>query len=143
MRPSGGIAQHRCGRRHCRLDRQSELWQIDPLQRPDWWQCPGGQLARCHCRSGRWSLDGREVELIDLPGTYALDSSPSASQDEIIARDFAATGGADVIINVLDATAIERGLYLTFQLLEMRVPLVVAVNRMDLARREGIRIDLD
>lgn len=101
---------------------------------------PGVTVDR---RAGRWTLGGREAELIDLPGTYALDSSPSASQDEIIARDFAASGGADVIVNVLDATAIERGLYLTFQLLEMRVPLVVAVNRMDLARREGIRIDLD
>lgn len=101
---------------------------------------PGVTVER---RSGRWPLAGRDVELIDLPGTYALDSSPSASQDEIIARDFAASGGADVIVNVLDATAIERGLYLTFQLLEMRVPLVVAVNRMDLARREGIRVDLD
>lgn len=101
---------------------------------------PGVTVER---RSGRWALDDRPIELIDLPGTYALDATPSASFDETIAREFAATGGADVIVNVLDATAIERGLYLTFQLLEMRVPLVIAVNRMDLARREGIRVDLD
>jgi ferrous iron transport protein B len=101
---------------------------------------PGVTVER---RSGRWAPGDRRIELIDLPGTYALDATPSASLDEIIARDFVASGGADVIVNVLDATAIERGLYLTFQLLEMRVPLVVAVNRMDLARREGIRIDLD
>jgi len=86
-----------------------------------------------HCR-----IDGREVTVIDLPGIYSLDAS---SLDEQVTRDYLLTHDADLVVNVVDATNLERNLYFTVQLLEMGVPLVVALNMMDVARKRGIHID--
>ena len=86
-----------------------------------------------HCR-----IDGREVTVIDLPGIYSLDAS---SLDEQVTRDYLLTHDADLVVNVVDATNLERNLYFTVQLLEMGVPLVVALNMMDVARKRGIQID--
>ncbi|WPL16352.1 Ferrous iron transport protein B [Thiorhodovibrio winogradskyi] len=96
---------------------------------------PGVTVER---KEGRCELDGRAVRVIDLPGIYSLDAS---SLDERVARDYLLAREADVIINVVDATNLERNLYLSVQLLEMGVPIVVALNMMDLARRRGIDID--
>lgn len=86
--------------------------------------------------------DGVIVNVIDLPGVYTLGALPGLeSLDERIAQDAILDGGAEVIVNVVDATNLERNLYLTTQLLEMQVPMVVAINMMDLAKKQGINID--
>lgn len=82
---------------------------------------------------------GRNIILVDLPGTYSL--SPY-SEEEIIARDFLVHDRPDVIVNVVDATNLERNLYLTVQLLELGVPVIVALNIYDEAEKKGYRIDI-
>ncbi len=84
-----------------------------------------------------------QVQVVDLPGTYSLDAASSASLDEAVAREYALSGEADVIVNIVDASNLERNLYLTTQLMEMRVPLVLAVNMLDLAEDVGISVDLE
>jgi len=82
---------------------------------------------------------GRRVRLVDLPGTYSL--SPY-SQEEIVARDYLVRERPDVIVNVVDATNLERNLYLTVQLLELGIPVVMALNIHDEAEAKGFRIDV-
>ncbi len=96
---------------------------------------PGVTVER---KEGTLELDGRPVRVIDLPGIYSLDAG---SLDEVVTRDYLLSRDANLIVNVLDAGNLERNLYLTVQLLEMGVPIVVALNMMDVARRRGIRID--
>ncbi|MEG2420534.1 MAG: FeoB small GTPase domain-containing protein, partial [Oscillospiraceae bacterium] len=91
-------------------------------------------------KEGRAHVDGRAVTVVDLPGIYSL--SPY-SQEEIVARDFIVGEKPDAIINIVDATNIERNLYLTIQLLELERPMVVALNFMDEANRHGDKIDVD
>lgn len=91
-------------------------------------------------KEGRAVHRGREVRVVDLPGTYGLGAY---SEDERIARDYVLSREADVIIDVVDATNLERNLYLTVQLLEMGAPVVVALNMVDEARQRGIRVDAD
>ena len=81
-----------------------------------------------------------EIEVIDTPGIYSLSA---ASVDEEVARDYVLSGKADLIVNIVDASNLERNLYLTSQLLEMRVPLLIALNMMDIARDRQIEIDVD
>jgi ferrous iron transport protein B len=82
---------------------------------------------------------GRAIRLVDLPGTYSL--SPW-SQEELVARDYLARERPDVIVNVVDATNLERNLYLTVQLLELGLPVVMALNIHDEALAKGYRIDV-
>lgn len=82
---------------------------------------------------------GRLIKLVDLPGTYSL--SPY-SQEEIIARDYLVSEKPDLIINVVDSTNLERNLYLTVQLLELGIPLIMALNIYDEAEAKGYRFDL-
>lgn len=84
--------------------------------------------------------EGRKIKLVDLPGTYSL--SPY-TQEEIIARDYLIHDKPDVIINVVDATNLERNLYLTVQLLELGIPVVIALNIYDEAEKKGYRIDTE
>ncbi|MCD8542369.1 MAG: 50S ribosome-binding GTPase [Gammaproteobacteria bacterium] len=85
-----------------------------------------------------------DVNVVDLPGIYSLMvASPELSLDERIAADYIASSEADIILNVLDASNLERNLYLTVQLLEMGVPVVVALNMMDVVRKRGQHIDID
>lgn len=101
---------------------------------------PGVTVER---KVGRYRHDGMEFELVDLPGTYSLEVSDEAlSVDEQIARDYVARREADLIINIVDASNLERNLYLTSQLLEMKVPMIVALNMMDVAEDAGIAIDV-
>ncbi len=81
---------------------------------------------------------GRVLRVIDLPGIYSLSTF---SMEEIIAREYIATGRPDVIVNVVDASSLERNLYFTLQLLEMEVPIIIALNLVDYASKKGIRID--
>lgn len=96
---------------------------------------PGVTVER---KEGRFELDDREIIAIDLPGIYSLDAG---SLDEKVTRDYLLSGEADLIVNVVDAGNLERHLYFTVQLLEMGVPLVLAINMMDVARKRGIEID--
>ena len=79
------------------------------------------------------------VHLVDLPGTYSLTSY---TMEEQVSRDFILSDEVDVIINVVDASALERNLYLTLQLLELGKPVVVALNMMDIVQKRGMEIDL-
>lgn len=102
---------------------------------------PGVTVER---KVGHYSHENIEFELVDLPGTYSLDvSEENVSIDERVARDYVAGREADLIINIVDASNLERNLYLTTQLLEMKVPVLVALNMMDMASGRGIEIDAD
>ena len=91
-------------------------------------------------KEGRASVDGKSVTVVDLPGIYSL--SPY-SMEEIVARDFIVGEHPDAIIDIVDATNIERNLYLTAQLLELERPMVVALNFMDEVEKHGDRIDVE
>ena len=79
------------------------------------------------------------LPILDLPGTYSLTSY---TMEEIVSRDFILSDEVDVIINVVDASALERSLYLTLQLLELGKPVVMALNMMDIVEKRGMEIDL-
>lgn len=90
-------------------------------------------------RSGFLELEGETFEIVDLPGTYSLSAQ---SEDERIASRFLAGGEPSLIINVLDASNLERNLYLTTQLLELGCPILFALNMMDDAERQGVTLDV-
>ncbi|MCY6957109.1 ferrous iron transport protein B [Clostridium brassicae] len=89
---------------------------------------------------GKLKYKDNEEEIVDLPGTYSLGAY---SEDEVVARNFIIKDNPDVVINVVDATNIERNLYLTTQLLEMNANVVVALNMVDEAKNRKIEIDID
>ncbi|MDR0233466.1 MAG: Fe(2+) transporter permease subunit FeoB [Zoogloeaceae bacterium] len=93
-------------------------------------------------KSGLFSHKGRDIEVIDLPGAYTLDTLSDIALDERLTRDFVLSGKAGLIINIADASNLERNLYLTCQLLEMRVPMILALNMRDVAESKGIQIDI-
>ncbi len=98
---------------------------------------PGVTVDR---KEGTYKKLSEPITIIDLPGIYSL--SPY-SPEEVIARNHIIDEHPDLIINIVDATNIERNLYLTTQLLEMDCPVVVALNMIDVVNREGVRIDID
>ena len=85
-------------------------------------------------REGRMKLDGESISVMDLPGIYSL--SPY-SNEEIISRDYIIREHPDAVINIVDASNLERNLYLTTQLIELNVPVVVALNMMDVVKNKG------
>jgi len=89
-------------------------------------------------RTGKYSHNGNTVTLVDLPGTYSLTSY---SQEERIARDFLLHEKPACVLDIVDASNLERNLYLTFQLQEIGIPLVIALNMMDVAQARGHVID--
>ena len=89
-------------------------------------------------KSGFYSDEAGRITIVDLPGTYSLTSF---SLEERVARDFLLTEKPSAIVNVVDATSLRRGLYLTFELLEIGFPLVMALNMMDIAASQGLNID--
>ena len=98
---------------------------------------PGVTVDR---KEGRFRIDGDDVRVIDLPGIYSLDAS---SLDEKITRDYLLSREANLIVNVIDASNLERNLYFSVQLREMGIPMVVALNMMDVARKRGIEVDTE
>jgi len=98
---------------------------------------PGKTVERAE---GILKFEGRTVRIIDLPGIYSLSAY---SQEEIVSMEFIAFEKPDVVINVVDASNLERNLFLTIQLLELHVPMVLALNQVDLARRKGIEIETE
>ncbi len=106
------------------------------------------QLTGNHQYVGNWpgvtverktgTLKGnKEVEFVDLPGIYSL--SPYSSE-EVVARDYLSEGNPDAIIDIVDASNLERNLYLTTQLMEFGIPVVVALNQMDIVKKRGYTI---
>lgn len=91
-------------------------------------------------REGRYVRGKNRAEIVDLPGIYSL--SPY-TPEEVIARNFLLGERPDCIINVVDATNLERNLYLTTQLLETDIPLVIALNMSDVLEKNGDRLDAD
>jgi ferrous iron transport protein B len=95
-------------------------------------------------KEGGFNTTDHQVTLVDLPGTYSLTTiSSQTSLDEQIACHYILSGDADMLINVVDASNLERNLYLTLQLLELGIPCVVALNMLDIAEKQKIRIDVD
>ena len=90
-------------------------------------------------KEGHTNFDGHELLFIDLPGTYSLTAR---SLDELVARNVIVNDNPDVIVNVLDASNLERNLYLAAQLLELEKPMVIALNMSDVAEDMGIKYDI-
>jgi ferrous iron transport protein B len=91
-------------------------------------------------KSGTCHHNGTTLNVVDLPGTYSLTAH---SVDEMVARDFIIDEQPDVVVAVLDASNLERNLYLTTQLMELRAPLVLALNMSDVAKARGIEFDIE
>ena len=88
---------------------------------------------------GSFTFQGEQIRLVDLPGTYSLTSY---TMEEQVSRNFILSDEVDVVIDVVDASALERNLYLTLQLLELGKPVVIALNMMDIVEKRGMEIDL-
>jgi ferrous iron transport protein B len=91
-------------------------------------------------KEGEIQHDGKTINIVDLPGTYSLTAY---SPEEIIARDFIIVERPDVVINVIDTTNLERNLYLTVQILELDVPVVLALNMTDDLIKTGAKVNID
>lgn len=94
-------------------------------------------------RTGRYTYNNDTFRVVDLPGTYSLSvTSEEGSVDQRIACEYLLSREADLIVNVIDGSNLERNLYLTLQLLEMRKPVILAINMMDIVEKRGIHLDL-
>ena len=93
-------------------------------------------------KSGFFEQDGKTVEVVDLPGVYSLSVVSSASEDEKITRDYLLFQRPDCVVNILDASNLERNLYMTVQLFEMHLPVILVLNMMDTAAAAKIKIDV-
>ncbi len=89
---------------------------------------------------GSCTINGQKISVVDLPGTYAFTSY---SPEEKAARDFILNDRPDVVVAVVDASTLSKGLYFVLQLLEMERPVILALNMMDVAQRHGLKIDVD
>ena len=108
------------------------------------------KLTGANQRVGNWpgvtidrktgKIRGTDYELVDLPGIYSL--SPY-SPEEIVSRNFLINDKPDAVINIVDATNLERNLFLTLQIIDTGIPTVVALNMMDQVRKLGDQIDVD
>jgi ferrous iron transport protein B len=96
---------------------------------------PGKTVERAE---GTLSFRGRVVDVIDLPGIYSLSTY---SIEELVSREYIAVEQPDVLVNVVDASVLERNLFFTLQLLELEAPMVVALNQVDVAESKGIRVN--
>ncbi|HDN79388.1 MAG: hypothetical protein DRI61_10455 [Chloroflexi bacterium] len=91
-------------------------------------------------KEGICKYNGYEIRVVDLPGTYSLTAY---SVEEIIARDFIVEEKPDVVVDIVDASNLERNLYLAVQLLELGANLVIALNMMDMAEARDYKIDVE
>jgi len=98
---------------------------------------PGKTVERAE---GLLQYKGHRVRVIDLPGIYSFSTY---SMEELVSRDFIALERPDAVVNVIDASALERNLFFTLQLMELAPPMIVAVNQIDLAEKKGIVIDVE
>ena len=97
---------------------------------------PGVTVER---KEGETNYKGRTIHVIDTPGIYSLTSY---TMEELVTRRCIEEDGVDVIVNVVDASSLERNLYLTLQLLELKKPVILALNMMDIVEERGMEIDL-
>ena len=91
-------------------------------------------------KEGTFQYKGEKIKVVDLPGTYSLTAY---SLEEVIARDFVIREKPDLVVSIIDAANIERNLYLTMQLIELGVPVIVALNMMDVVAEREIQIDAE
>ncbi|MGV9197268.1 MAG: ferrous iron transport protein B [Promethearchaeia archaeon] len=98
---------------------------------------PGKTVERME---GSLEFLGYEFNIVDLPGIYSLSTY---TLEEIVSREYIISDEVDIIINVVDATNLERNLFLTFQLLELEVPVIIAINQMDLLRKRNMDLDFE
>ena len=91
-------------------------------------------------KEGSCRHDGSKIQIVDLPGTYSLTAY---SAEELVARNFIIHEKPDAVIDILDASNIERNLYLAVQIMELGAPLVLALNMADVAKRRGLKFDLE
>lgn len=91
-------------------------------------------------KEGSFEHDGQQIVMTDLPGTYSLTAY---SVEEVVSRDFLTTTKPDVVVNIVDASNLERNLYLSTQFLEMGLPVIIALNMMDVAQDRGIEIRVE
>jgi len=96
---------------------------------------PGKTVDRAE---GSLHFENYEISVIDLPGIYSFSTF---SLEELVSREYIAREKPDVVINVLDASVLERNLFFTLQLIEMNVPLVICLNQIDIAKKKGMIID--
>lgn len=89
-------------------------------------------------KQGVYVIHGNKITLVDLPGTYSLTAY---SLEEIVARDFLVIEKPSIVVNIVDASNLERNLYLSLQFMEMGIPLCIALNMVDVAKKRGIFID--
>lgn len=91
-------------------------------------------------KEGAYVRDGFKLHIVDLPGTYSLTAY---SLEEVVARDFLVNHKPEVVINIVDASNLERNLYLAVQFLEMGIPICIALNMIDVAEKRGIKVDAE
>src|SRR5512136_1969184 len=96
---------------------------------------PGKTVERAE---GTLQFKGSKIKVIDLPGIYSFSTY---SMEELVSRDYIALEKPDIVINVVDATSLERNLFFTIQLLELNAPLLIALNQIDIMEKRGISID--
>lgn len=89
-------------------------------------------------KEGTYVRDGFRLHIVDLPGTYSLTAY---SLEEVVARDFLVNKKPEVVINIVDASNLERNLYLAVQFLEMGIPICIALNMIDVAKKRGIKVN--
>ena len=90
-------------------------------------------------KEGTYVRDGFRLHIVDLPGTYSLTAY---SLEEVVARDFLVNQKPEVVINIVDASNLERNLYLAIQFLEMGIPICIALNMIDVAKKRGIKVNV-
>lgn len=98
---------------------------------------PGKTVER---KIGELDFMGFHFNIVDLPGIYSLSAY---SLEEIVSREYLVSESVDIIVNVVDATNLERNLFLTFQLLELKIPMIICLNQMDILRKRNIEIDFE
>jgi len=98
---------------------------------------PGKTVERAE---GTLHFKGYTIDVVDLPGIYSLSTY---SLEELISRKYIAVERPDIVINVVDASVLERNLFFTLQLMELETPMIIALNQMDIAKKKGIEIDAE
>jgi ferrous iron transport protein B len=96
---------------------------------------PGKTVERAE---GILQYKGQKIRVIDLPGIYSFSTY---SMEELVSRNFIALEKPDIVVNVVDASALERNLFFTLQLLELEAPLILALNQVDLMEKRNIHVD--
>ena len=90
-------------------------------------------------KTGAYAIDELKMTIVDLPGTYSLSAY---SLEEVVARDFLVREKPETVVNIIDASNLERNLYLTLQFMELGLPVCIALNMMDVSKQRGIEIDI-